>query len=194
MAAIADSLKTTTGGVFEGYSGEAGVFDEAVDGQGRLREAYRAFAGALPGLTAAELKRRHETARRIIQEQRITYNVHGDPLGMDRLWRLDPLPLLICADEWDRLEIALIQRATLLNLILADCYGPQTLIQAGLLPRRWSSASRISCCPATVCARRAARFCTSTRPIWRGPKTANGGCCPTGRKSRPGRATRWPTG
>jgi uncharacterized circularly permuted ATP-grasp superfamily protein/uncharacterized alpha-E superfamily protein len=134
MAAIEDSLRTKTGGVFEGYSGEAGVFDEAVDGQGALREAYRAFAGALPGFSAAELKRRHETARRIIQEQRITYNVHSDPLGMERLWQLDPMPLLLRAAEWGRLETALIQRATLLNLILADCYGPQTLIQAGRLP------------------------------------------------------------
>jgi uncharacterized circularly permuted ATP-grasp superfamily protein/uncharacterized alpha-E superfamily protein len=134
MAAIQDSLKTTTGGVFGDYSGEAGVFDEAVDGQGGLREAYRAFAGAVPSLSAAELKRRHETARRILQEQRITYNVHGDPLGMERPWQLDPLPLLMSAAEWRHLETALIQRATLLNLILADCYGPQALIQGGLLP------------------------------------------------------------
>jgi uncharacterized circularly permuted ATP-grasp superfamily protein/uncharacterized alpha-E superfamily protein len=134
MAAIEDSLKTITGGLFEGYSGEAGVFDEAVDGQGGLREAYRAFAGAAPNLGAAELKRRHETARRIIQEQRITYNVHGDPLGMERPWQLDPLPLLMGAAEWRHLETALIQRVTLLNLILADCYGPQALIQEGFLP------------------------------------------------------------
>jgi uncharacterized circularly permuted ATP-grasp superfamily protein/uncharacterized alpha-E superfamily protein len=134
MAAIQDSLKTTTGGVFEDYSGEAGVFDEAVDGQGGLRGAYRAFAGAVPNLSAAELKRRHETARRILQEQRITYNVHGDPPGMERPWQLDPLPLLMSAAEWRHLEAALIQRATLLNLILADCYGPQSLIQAGFLP------------------------------------------------------------
>ena len=134
MAVIADTLKTTPGGVFEGYAAQTGVFDEAVDEQGALREAYRGFVGAVPNLTASELKRRHEAARRILQEQRITYNVHGDPLGMERPWPLDPLPLLISAAEWRGLETALIQRATLLNLILADCYGPQALIQAGLLP------------------------------------------------------------
>jgi len=93
-AAIEDSLRTTTGGVFEAYSGEAGVIDEAVDEQGWLREACRAFAGAIPNLSAVELKRRHEAARRIIQEQRITYNVHGDLPGRERPWQLDPLPLL----------------------------------------------------------------------------------------------------
>jgi len=134
MAAIQDSLKTATGSVFDGYSGEPGVFDEAVDANGGLREAYRAFAASVPSISAAELKRRHETARRIIEEQRITCNVHGDPMGMERPWQLDPLPLLISPAEWRRLAAALVQRATLLNLILADCYGPQTLIQAGLLP------------------------------------------------------------
>ena len=134
MAVIEDSLKASTGGVFAGYSAQTGVFDEAVDSHGGLRDAYRAFAKAVPNLSAAEWKRRHETARRIIQEQRITYNVHGDPLRMERLWQLDPLPLLLRAAEWRQLETALIQRANLLNLILADCYGSQALIQAGLLP------------------------------------------------------------
>jgi uncharacterized circularly permuted ATP-grasp superfamily protein/uncharacterized alpha-E superfamily protein len=134
MAAIEVSSKTTPGGVFDGYSGEAGVFDEAVDREGRLREPYRAFAKSVPSLTAPDLKRRQETARRIISEQRITCNVHGDPVGMERPWILDPLPLLISAAEWRQLETALVQRATLLDLILADCHGPQSLIQAGLLP------------------------------------------------------------
>ena len=38
------------------------------------------------------------------------------------------------AGEWARLETGLVQRTTLLNLILADLYGPQTLLDAGLLP------------------------------------------------------------
>ena len=134
MPATDDSLKTRTGGVLEGYSGETGRFDEAVDGGGGLREAYRAFANAVPTSSAADLKRSHETARRMIEEQRITYNVHRHPLGMERPWQLDPLPLLLTAAEWRRLETGLIQRATLLNLILADCYGPQALVQGGLLP------------------------------------------------------------
>jgi hypothetical protein len=45
MAAIADSLKMTTGRLFDGYSGKAGVFDRAADWQGGPREACRAFAG-----------------------------------------------------------------------------------------------------------------------------------------------------
>ena len=84
--------------------------------QGGLSDAYRKFAKAVPNLSAAELKRRHETARRIIQEQRITYNVSRRSARMERPWQLDPLPLLWAQPEWRKLETALIQRATLLNL------------------------------------------------------------------------------
>ncbi|MEI4884370.1 circularly permuted type 2 ATP-grasp protein, partial [Klebsiella pneumoniae] len=64
----------------------------------------------------------------------ITYSIHGEGLGRERPWQLDPLPLVIGVAEWQALETALIQRATLLNRILADCYGSQELIRAGWLP------------------------------------------------------------
>src|SRR5579859_7609708 len=120
--------------LFEAYAGNSGVYDEFADGSGGIREAYRAFLEAAPDLSAEELKRRNETARRIIHEQGITYNVYGDLLGMERLWQLDPLPLLIGAEEWRKLEKALVQRATLINRVLADCYGAQDLIRSGQLP------------------------------------------------------------
>src|SRR5258706_2069667 len=53
---------------------------------------------------------------------------------MERPWQLDPIPLLIGAAEWRSLEAALIQRATLINRVLADCYGPQELIRSNFLP------------------------------------------------------------
>src|SRR6266851_2236951 len=53
---------------------------------------------------------------------------------MDRPWQFDMVPLLIAPAEWTQLEAALVQRTRLLNLILADLYGPQTLLGAGLLP------------------------------------------------------------
>ncbi|HXR08027.1 MAG TPA: circularly permuted type 2 ATP-grasp protein [Candidatus Acidoferrum sp.] len=134
MDAVEDNLNTNAGSILADYAGPAGRFDAAVDGAGALRAAYRAFARAVPRLGAEDLKRRQETARRIIQEQRITYNVYGDPPGTERPWQLDPMPLLMDAAEWSLLQAALIQRATLLNGVLADCYGPQELIAAGLLP------------------------------------------------------------
>ena len=60
--------------------------------------------------------------------------MYGDPLGLDRPWNLDAIPLLIPPAEWSQLEAGLIQRARLLNLILADLYGPQQLLRRGQIP------------------------------------------------------------
>jgi uncharacterized circularly permuted ATP-grasp superfamily protein/uncharacterized alpha-E superfamily protein len=110
------------------------TYDECATGIGLVRPAFLPFSEALPNLTVPELKRRGEIARRIIHEQGITYNVYGDTLGRERPWQLDPMPLLIASAEWRQLEGSLIQRATLINRILADCYGPQQLIRSGWLP------------------------------------------------------------
>jgi uncharacterized circularly permuted ATP-grasp superfamily protein/uncharacterized alpha-E superfamily protein len=53
---------------------------------------------------------------------------------MHRPWDLDAVPLVIAPEEWERLAAALAQRVQLLNAVLADVYGPQTLLHAGLLP------------------------------------------------------------
>jgi len=89
--------------LLEGYKPIKGGFDECIDADGELRATYASFFEALPHFNSLELKRRDETTRRIIQEQGITYNVYGDPLGFDRPWQLDLIPFLISAAEWREL-------------------------------------------------------------------------------------------
>ncbi len=48
--------------------------------------------------------------------------------------QLDPLPLLIGNEAWSHLEAGMLQRQTLLQLVLADLYGPQQYIRPDLLP------------------------------------------------------------
>src|SRR4051794_29581414 len=117
-----------------GYPHTAGVYDEMLAAPDVLRPHWDRFIHTLSGLGPEELAHRWQTARQRIRENGVTYNVYGDPLGMDRPWNLDAIPLLIPPDEWAHLEKGLIQRARLLNLILADLYGPQRLLLGGLLP------------------------------------------------------------
>src|SRR5712672_770378 len=130
----ADKAPPAEAGVLSGYKPGAASFDEFLDGDGRPRAHYTGLLAALQDLGPAEIKRRQETCGRLVHEQGITYNVYGDPRGMERLWQLDPIPFVIAPDEWRSLEEGLIQRATLLNKILADCYGAQELIRS-----RWLS-------------------------------------------------------
>jgi len=109
-------------------------FDEMISADGRLRPHWQPFVGQLATLGLAELRQRWEKAEHLIRENGVTYNVYGDPRGMDRPWELDPLPLLIAPADAASIEAGLIQRARLLNLVLTDLYGPQTLLSGGILP------------------------------------------------------------
>ena len=119
-------------GLLENYLPGPGIFDEVLE-DGEARAHYAPLLGSLEKLGVGELKRRAANCQRLIQEQGITYNVYGDAQGMERPWQLDVVPFLIGADEWNSLEAALVQRANLLNRILADCYGKQELIKSSSL-------------------------------------------------------------
>ncbi len=108
----------------------AAEFDEFQDGNGKVRPHYAKLIGGLEGMGGAELQRRADASRRLVREHGMSYNVYGDPRDMERPWQLDPIPFIISSGEWRVLEAGLIQRATLLNRILADCYGPQDLIRS----------------------------------------------------------------
>ena len=82
----------------------------------------------------AELERRWSRAERRIRENGITYNIYSDPLGANRAWKIDIIPLLIPADEWRYIEAGIIQRAQLLSLLLEDLYGSQSLVAQGHFP------------------------------------------------------------
>lgn len=116
------------------YASPEAAYDELLTEDGEPRAHYLPLLSHLDSLGQDELKRRAETCRRLLHEGGITYNVYGDPRGMERPWQLDPVPFVLAADEWRSLETALVQRATLLNQVLADCYGPQNLIRSGHLP------------------------------------------------------------
>lgn len=120
--------------LLEGYAAQAGIHDEMMTDDGLFRPRWGELARQLDTLGGSEISRRMEQARRLIQENGVTFNVYGDPRGMDRPWQLDAIPLLITPQEWTHLEAGLIQRATLIDMMLADLYGPQKLLREGLMP------------------------------------------------------------
>jgi uncharacterized circularly permuted ATP-grasp superfamily protein/uncharacterized alpha-E superfamily protein len=116
-----------------GY-GLAGCRDEMVEADGEIRPHWHAFLQTLNTLGQEELARRWGEARQLLRDNGVAYNVYSDASGMDRPLALDPIPLVISPAEQDALENGLVQRARLLELILADLYGPQTLLARGLIP------------------------------------------------------------
>jgi uncharacterized circularly permuted ATP-grasp superfamily protein/uncharacterized alpha-E superfamily protein len=118
----------------EDYRVLPGLHDEMVGSSGEPRPHCGTLIRSLERLGLAELTSRWEGAKRAIRDNGVTYNIYGNPEGVDRPWTLDMMPLVIAPAEWSRIEGALLQRAHLLNTILADVYGPQRLLHEGLLP------------------------------------------------------------
>lgn len=120
--------------LFRGYALAPAAYDEVFSAPGVLRPAWKTFLKAASGLSRAEYVRRWEQAQRLLRQNSLAYPDLRDPAARHHPWELDGLPLILGADEWHGVESALKQRATLLDRILRDLFGPQELLQSGILP------------------------------------------------------------
>jgi uncharacterized circularly permuted ATP-grasp superfamily protein/uncharacterized alpha-E superfamily protein len=120
--------------LLSGYSALQGRYDELLSAAGTPRPQWDAFLRSLADRGRSEVGETLSLMEREIRANGITYNVYADPKGADRPWEVDPLPLLLSASEWDEIETGIAQRADLLNRILQDVYGSQSLMRSGLLP------------------------------------------------------------
>ena len=71
---------------------------------------------------------------RQVRDNGITYNVYADENGPQRPWALDLFPLIVDAPSWQHIEAGVLQRMCLLERVMADVYGQQTLLHDGFLP------------------------------------------------------------
>jgi uncharacterized circularly permuted ATP-grasp superfamily protein/uncharacterized alpha-E superfamily protein len=116
------------------------AYDELVTGQKSIRYHWQGILSVIRGLPGGGLGERLESARRQLEESGATLNLLDDR-GKPS-WTFDPLPFVITPDEWTALEAGLIQRAALLDSVLADLYGPQRLLAERLVPPMLVHANR----------------------------------------------------
>lgn len=109
-------------------------FDEMLDASKEPRPHWRAMLDGLRAESPELMRQRLETVQREVRQNGVTYTVYGDTKGTHRPWDLNLLPLILPRQEWEGIEAAVIQRATLLNRVLGDVYGPQKMLKEGLLP------------------------------------------------------------
>ena len=109
-------------------------YDELCESGGTTLPHWQPVLDLLGSTQPAEIESRLAVAQQHIRDEGITYTIYADPQGKDRPWALDELPLVLPGDEWTALSYGLAQRARLLNRILADLYGSQTLLKEGIVP------------------------------------------------------------
>src|SRR5262245_8415601 len=111
-----------------------GTYDEMLDGEGRVRPHWRQFLAMLNDFGPDDIGRRFAAADRHLRDSGVFYRVYEAMAATERAWPLSHVPLIIDAPEWQRLRAGLVQRAELLSAVLADAYGPATLVRDGKLP------------------------------------------------------------
>lgn len=95
---------------------------------------WQTFFSSLAQLGPEERREREQNIYRMLRENGVTYNIYGDPSGLNRPWNLDIIPYFLSRRDWQKVETGLVQRAEILNLALQDIYGEQKLIKNGILP------------------------------------------------------------
>lgn len=125
--------------LFASYRQAAGAHDEAVDSSGNVRPHWLSFikamnAAGLSGYAASSYAVLADRLNRQARESGIAHDVFAGRSAPAQRWKIDPIPLIISPDQWSWLETALPQRARLLDAILSDAYGSQTLLQSGKIP------------------------------------------------------------
>ena len=115
-----------------GYRPAPGRPDEFLGPDGRPRGAWPRLLDRLGGLTEPEIMARFVAAERHIRDAGISFRIAGDQ--REHPWPLGCLPLVIEGPEWAALSAGIVQRAELMEAILADTYGDGRLVAEGLLP------------------------------------------------------------
>ncbi|HLI76895.1 MAG TPA: circularly permuted type 2 ATP-grasp protein [Acidobacteriaceae bacterium] len=127
-------MNPITGDLYQSPLHYGATYEESSADGVTPRPHWARLMESLRSIGPAELGERWSRAERRIRENGITYNIYSDPLGANRPWKIDLVPLLVPADEWRFIEAGVVQRAELLSRLLQDLYGPQNLLKDGHFP------------------------------------------------------------
>ena len=123
------------------YTPTPGGFDEVVAADGPLRPPWqvldRRSGRSTPARSSSAIARRAGCSTRGYRSL-----VHDGQASESRPWRLDPLPFVIDAAEFDVLAAGAVQRMRVVEALLADCTAHDSWWPSARWPRRRCLAPR----------------------------------------------------
>ena len=81
-----------------------------------------------------QLVRHQQTINDQLARYGVKFGLYKNGVFQERLFPFDPLPRVITAQEFEKLNRGLIQRVDALNLFLKDVYGGKKIIRDGIVP------------------------------------------------------------
>ncbi|MBC7476619.1 MAG: circularly permuted type 2 ATP-grasp protein [Pseudorhodobacter sp.] len=120
--------------LFAQYRPLSGVSDELVDAHGAMRPAWDRLIRHMSALSPAEVATAFARGERHLADSGVFFRKYGDKTGAGRDWPFSPVPVILPDTEWPTIEAGLIQRAEVMEQVVADLYGANRLVAEGHLP------------------------------------------------------------
>lgn len=127
-------------GWLQSYIAKAGLADALRGDVGRGAKWWHSLFEGVGRLSEGRLDLLQQRMARQVQELGTAFRLPGEE--RERPWPVSPMPLLIGEDDWANIAEGVAQRAELLEIILDDMFGDQSLIAAGALPAALITGSR----------------------------------------------------
>ena len=122
--------------MFTDYKPTVGFDEYFCSETARPRADLAPLLASLGQMGLPELNRSHASASQLLRRLGATFRLNDSGLkGSERILPFDPLPRLIGRSDWITLERGLLQRLEAIDRFLADIYGPQQILNDGVIPR-----------------------------------------------------------
>jgi len=112
----------------------AGTADELLDESGVVRPVWRSFIRHFDRLSEDEIARQFARGDQYLKDAGVFFRQYEAEGSKERAWPLSHVPVILHEEEWRGIAEGLIERAELLEFVVADLYGPRTLVRDGYLP------------------------------------------------------------
>jgi len=108
--------------------------DEMLHSDGSVKPVWAGFMSHLANLSPEALALRFARGDQYLRDAGVLFRQYDETLSSEREWPLSHIPVLMGEDEWRTLSEGLVERAELLDFVLRDFYGDNTLVSSGQLP------------------------------------------------------------
>ncbi len=122
------------GRLLRSYTLKPGSSDELLDENGAIRPVWLPLITYLARRSPEQLKRDFQRGDQYLRDAGVFFRHYEEGAASERDWPLSHVPLLIHHDEFQHISAALIERADLLEAVVADLYGDNKLVTKGHLP------------------------------------------------------------
>ncbi|MCC0021910.1 MAG: circularly permuted type 2 ATP-grasp protein [Nitratireductor sp.] len=111
-----------------------GIADELLDASGQVRPVWHGFLNELAAFSPDDLEHAFARGNQYLRDAGVFFRHYGPGASTEREWPLSHIPLIIKRQEWENIASSLMERADLLEQVIADFYSENRLVGEGILP------------------------------------------------------------